>query len=475
MKRKFITRIKSYKFKMLSGGVGRAYIKNDAALRASNFFAGTAISITRTAGRIVIKPDVNGSKRIMNTARGELLELRDKETAQALGGKDCMITVTFRQNCIILTLHHEDKNELARANRFIAKLKSGEPLRKGSFFSGLGMLAYSLQEGLKKQGINSAMAFANDNSELAMSCNLDGNPIWDTATDDAVAIVDDLHRLNLADLPKELDWVEIGYPCVGFSALTKADNFDLLHPHCGTLFIPLINALKAMNPAVVTFENVPNFGTSETLSLIERALPDYRFVQKVFDGHDFGELESRPRVCIMAITKSLPAFYFYALPMPAKTTSPSISSFLNNVPHDAPVWREMKHVKQRDDMKHIGYRNCLYTGAENQMTTIPASYGSPKAGTPMIQHPTNPDFQRQIMPDEHGRIRRLPKALQSLVEAVWKGDTPLVSQRGNFSAAHRLLGNGVSRSIWSYMGELIGFYCNRLINPDTKMQMELAL
>jgi DNA (cytosine-5)-methyltransferase 1 len=475
MKNKFISRSFTYKIKMLAGGIGRIYIKNSSALRAAKFFAGTKISIASEANRVVIKADASGSKSIMNTARGELLELRDKATGEAFGGNDGMLVVTIRENCIVITLHHEDEKEQKRAKRFIDSLRSGKPLRKGSLFSGTGMLAFSLQEGLKKQGINSAIAFANDNSELAMTCNLEGNPIWESATDDALAIVDDLHRVNPDDLPRDLDWVEIGYPCVGFSALTEAAKYDLLHPHCGTLFIPLVNALKRMNPAVITFENVPNFGTSETLSLIERALPDYRFSQKVFNGHDFGELESRPRVCIMAVTKSLPEFDFEAAPIPDTSASEPISSFLNDVAHDSPLWRTMNHVKKRDTMSHIGYRNCLYTGAERSMTTIPASYGSPKAGTPMIQHPTNPVLQRQIMPDEHGRIRRLPASLQAVIEKVWKGDMPLVSQRGNASATHRLLGNGVSRTMWQYIGNLIGIYCNKLINPMKGRQLEFSL
>ena len=459
---RFITRINSYAVKLLSNGAARIYIKNNEALRAANFFADKTIRIERKKGRIDIHLDPNGTRRVYGTSRGELLELKDKETAAAVGHAS-RVSVTFRKNKITITVHREDAARMRREARFVSKLLKGEPLRKGSFFSGLGMLAFSLKEGLSKQGFKTEIAFANDNNELAMACNLEGNPIWQDAAQDAVAVVDDLSTLDLSVIPNDIDMVEIGYPCVGFSSLAKMDNLDLNHSHCGTLFIPLLNALRKMNPAMVLFENVPRFGKSETLTLIEKAMPGYRFIQTLFNGHDFGELEARPRVCVVAVSQGLPDFDFEMLSVPPKQKPEPLSAHLNDIPSDSPAWKTMEHVKARDDMKHLGYRNCLYTGAESEMVTIPASYGSVKAGTPMVQHPSKPDLQRQIMPDEHASIRALPDSLKALVIDVWNGNHPLVSKRGNFSAAHRLLGNGVSRRIWVHVGALLGAYLRKII------------
>ena len=120
----------------------------------------------------------------------------------------------------------------------------------------------------------------------------------------------------------------------------------------------------------------------------------------------------------------------------------------------------MEHVKKRDSMPNVGYRNCVYFGNETSMTTIPASYGPPKAGTPMIAHPTIPSLQRQVQPNEHANLRQLPASLKDVVVSVWKGVHPLVSSRGSASAAHRLLGNGVSRKVWTSLGSALGINLN---------------
>ena len=327
------------------------------------------------------------------------------------------------------------------------------------------MLSYHLKQGLKRQGVESQIAFANDNNELAMACNLAGNPMWDNATDDASVVVDDLQAIECGDL-REVDYVSVGYPCVGFSLLAAEENRDLLHAQCGTLFIPLVAALREMNPAIIIFENTPRFGESMTLDMIKRSFPDYNFTQSVVDGHQFNELESRKRVCVIATSKGLPAFDIgFIKSLYTDEPKPTVGDYLKPIASDSPVWREMAHVKARDEMKHLGYRNCLYYGHEEKMVTLPASYGPPKAGVPMIAHPTNKDLQRQVQVDEHGGLRALPDRLMSVVLDVWKGRHAMVSKRGSASAAHRLLGNGVSKKIWESIGNALGLYMKQLDAP----------
>tara|TARA_R110000765_G_scaffold61578_7_gene119208 strand:+ start:22 stop:894 length:873 start_codon:yes stop_codon:yes gene_type:complete len=286
--------------------------------------------------------------------------------------------------------------------------------------------------------------------------------MWDNAADDASVVVDDLQAIERDDL-REVDYVTVGYPCVGFSMLAAVENRDLLHPQCGTLLIPLIAALKEMNPAVIVFENTPRFGESMTLDLIKKSFPDYNFSQSVVDGHNFNELESRKRVCVIATSKGLPTFNMDSVvSMYANEDKPKVSDYLKPIASDSPAWREMAHVKARDDMPHLGYRNCLYYGDETKMVTLPASYGPPKAGVPMIAHPTDLDLQRQVQVDEHGELRALPAQLLSVVLDVWKGRHPMVSKRGSATAAHRLLGNGVSKKIWTSIGNAFGLYLNDL-------------
>jgi len=457
--RQFISRKHRYAVKHLKSGAARIYVQNAEALRSAGFLSNSSIRIVNKRNRIEVHLDPNGSKKIMDTGRGELLELKNKDTAKSVGDTQ-FVSVTFRMGVVIIAVHGMTEKQQVREAGLINKVLKGEPLRKGCFFSGLGMLSLSLKEGLEAQGIKSQIAFANDNNELAMACNVEGNPMWNNPTSDASVVVDDLHAVDIDSLPV-VDLATVSYPCVGFSLLAQADKQDLLHPDCGTLFIPLINALRKMNPAVIVFENTPRFGTSTTLDMIKRAMPDYHFTQSVFDGHDFNELESRKRICVVATSKGLPAFdlsnvtSLFAHEAPAK-----ISDHLSTIDSEAACWRTMEHVKARDDMKHLGYRNCLYYGNETKMVTLPASYSSPKAGTPMIAHPTKTDYQRQVQVDEHVSLRALPTRLGCVILDVWKGVHPLVSARGSATAAHRLLGNGVSRKVWKSIGNHLGLYLN---------------
>jgi DNA (cytosine-5)-methyltransferase 1 len=210
-----------------------------------------------------------------------------------------------------------------------------------------------------------------------------------------------------------------------------------------------------MNPSVIIFENTPRFGVSETLGIIKRSFPDYNFTQQVFNGHDYGELEARKRVCIIAVSKGLPPFDLSVVKPVMKVDNVHVRDFLTPVAEDSTVWREMAHVKARDSMTHVGYKNCLYHGNETKMVTIPASY-APKAGTPMIAHPTDSNLQRQIQVDEHIRLREMPDRLTDTLLKVWKGDHPMISKRGSAAACHRMLGNGVSRKIWTAIGFYLG-------------------
>jgi DNA (cytosine-5)-methyltransferase 1 len=470
----FITRQHRYAVKQLKSGASRVYIQNAELLKACQLKKHQRITVTYKRDRIEVRLDNNGSQRIMDTGRGELLELKNKHVTASLGDAQ-FVSVTFRKGIAIIKVHGLSERQQTREKALIDALTQGKPLRKGCFFSGLGMLSHWVGEGLKKQGIQSQIAFANDNCELAMACNLSGNPMWENATSDATVLVDDLAEAQFMDLP-QTNYVTISYPCVAFSGLCAPERRDMAHPHCGTLFIPLIAALRKMNPAVIVFENTPKFNDSATLQAIKNELSDYNFSETILDGHNFNEIESRKRACVIATSKGLPSFDFSTVTSlfdnyPVRT----VSDFLTPMPLDSERWKTMEHVKARDNMKHIGYRNAVYYGHETTMTTLPASYGPIKAGVPLLAHPETPELQRQVMPDEHANLRELPPSLKEQIINVWKGIHPLVTRRGSFSAAHRLCGNGVSRRVWTSLGDAMGRFFKGLIKGACSKKGQLLL
>lgn len=449
MLHRFVARTQKLAAKVLSNNAMRIYMNNTGALRASGFYANNRIKITEFKDRVEIALDPKGDSKVFDTGRGELIELKRKTTRDALGDIR-HVTVTYRTGKIVIKAHLSERRVKERVTGLKTKLKDGLPFVYASLFSGLGMLSYHIKKGMSDRGIKSQIAFANDSDPLAMALNVDHNPIWDDATDDAQAISDLIQSLLMMDLP-QVDWVDVSYPCVGFSLLADPSKRDINHPECGTLFVSLIAVLKRMNPSVMVFENVPAFAQSETYKIIKRELPDYTFKERIMSGHVFGEMEDRKRVAIIATSDGLPEFDMSSIvPLPHQPRI--LSDILSVVPDDSPMYREMAHVKRRDEMHHIGYRNCLYQPDAKTITTVTASYSSPKAGSPMIAHPTDPSLQRQITVEEHGTLRYLPDALHHAVCAVADGRHSMVSSRGSKEAGHRLCGNGVSRWIWESVG-----------------------
>jgi len=459
MKRNFITRVHSYAVKVLKSGASRVYIQNREALRNSSLPANTRVSIKYSKHRIVITADENGTHKIMDTGRGELFELKNKATGEALGAVDA-ITATFRKGKIILTLRRQDQLRLEREKSIIEALCAGKPLRTGSFFSGLGMLTYHLKKGLEARGIETEIAFANDLSPLAMSCNLEANPIWDKATSDATAIVDELGQIPLDMIP-QMHVVEVGYPCIAQSTLCEPDLRDTNHPIVGTLFVDFLACIKQANPAVVIIENAPAFANSTTLDFIRREMKGYRLSTANFNAHDFGEIEGRKRACVVLVSEGLPEFDISQLKAPASPERPLFGDYLDDIPADSDKFRYIDHLHRKTADKSVNYANTVHAPDATKIATITASYAA-KAGAPFVAHPTDPMLQRFIEPHEHARIRKIPAALAALMSDIAEGRHQLVTKRGSKSAVHRLLGNGVSEKVWQSIGDFLGQYFARL-------------
>ncbi len=461
----FIKRIHKYAVKTLKTGAARVFIQNRDALKRSGLPANTRFNVIYAKHTITIIPCKNGANKIMDTGRGELLELKNKDTFKAIGDLG-FVTVTFKRGKVVISVNYRDKLKMEREKSIFDALSNGAAIRTASFFSGLGMLAYHIKKGLEEAGIRSTMTFANDSSALAMALNLEANPIWENASKDAFAVIDDLENLDISQLMRS-HVAEVGYPCLGQTKMCTKENRDLNHPMVGTLFIKLLAALEKMNPAMVVFENTPSFMNSQTLKMIKREMHGYRFEEVMLNANEHGDIEGRPRACIIAISEGLPKMGLESFTSPSSSPIPVLSDYLENIPPDSPLWREMAHVKRKEQQASLNYKNMLYHGHENKIATICASYGAPKIGAPMIIHPANPNLQRQLTVFEHAKIRDLPEKLFNLVMDVNDGRHQLVNKSGSMTAGHRLLGNGVSSKVWTNIGRAIGLYLQNEVSAKS--------
>ncbi len=451
---RFIKRVHKYSVKHLANGAARVYIQNSKLLEEAGYVASSVISVRCMKRRVEVTLDPNGDKKIMDTGRGALLELRNKDIGESFAGTDTVV-LTVRRNKLILSVTKSEERRLKREEGFAAKLVSGKPLTSASLFSGIGLLAYAVKKGLEQAGIKTRIKFANDSDELALDCNVSGNPIWDDAAPNAIATSEPLGDALFGDIP-EADILEIGKPCINQSRLCKKEHRDLEHPIVGTLFVQVINAIRLINPSVIVIENATPFANSKTFDLMERELSEYRFVSTTITGYDHGDYERRERACIVGLSSGLPQFSFDEFSPSANVVHPPLSKALEPIAEDSHLWREMQHVKRKVSDKRLNFKNTLYTGDDKIIGTITATYNSPKVGAPMLKHPTNDNLQRQFTAKEHCNIRALPSKLKKVVMSVAEGTHAMVSSRGSTGAVHRLNGNSVTPKAWIAMAEYIG-------------------
>jgi len=456
----FVSRMFQYSLKHLANGAARVYIKNSDALQAANFNASDSISTKIEKHKVTIKKVAGtGDMIVKNTQRGALVEIRNKKLAVAFKGID-RVTVTLRSNVITIQISKADKARLEREQTLLRKLINDTPLSFGSMYSGLALLSLAIKEGMERSGIRTQHAFSTDKEELPITIQLESNPIWDNPAANAVAIVDDISELDTSLVP-QLDVIELGYPCWGMSKLCQKNLRDTRHPLAGAKFIPTVNKLRALNPAVIILECSVPFLSSDTYALMKRELPGYTFSETKINGYENGDFEERERCAVTAISSGLPSIGLHGFTPPARAERMPISSIMENIEDSSPLWKRYEHVVSKLNDSRLNFKHNLYKGHEDKIAAIPATYNSPKIGSPMIAH-WKDKYQRLITWLEHSRIRMVPAAMEKVLEDVTTGKHPLVSTRGNVTVVHQMLGNSVSPKAWRNFGEFVGTYLKSL-------------
>lgn len=463
----------SYSVRHLANGAARVYIKNSALLRQNGYVAGAAFSVTWKNRSLKLVLNEEGSKTVNNTARGELVEVRSKATGDALKGFS-RVVVTFSKGVILIEVPLVELMRVTREASIKKALFTGKPLRKASVCSGVGTLAYQMKQGLESEGVKTQMAFAVDSDKLAISLQVEGNPIWLTPTKDAKALAVDIRDIDLSKI-KHVHYLEIGYPCNGQSTLSPSERRDLNHPEVGTLFISICALIKALNPAILVLENAVPFLTSDTLSLMQRELSElgYRFESTVLNGYAHGDFEERERACVVGVSEGLPELNLNQFTPPATVERRVFDDVREEIADDSDCWSKMTHVTKKLSDPRLNFKHNLVYGTDDKIAAISAGYASPRIGSPMVPHPNYEEngLQRLFTNNEHSAIRGIPSKLWHVLKKVGNGEHPLVSKRGNTSHVHRLLGNGVSPKAWFDLSAFIGRY----LNGFYPKQLELAV
>lgn len=385
-----------------------------------------------------------------------LIELRSKVLSEVFENIE-RVRVAIRQGRIVITALHVETKVRERVKRLTEKLRNGTALSVASLFHGGGVADKALHSGLRRAGIKSFIQVGVEIDPDYLDASLENNPeLW---TEESIAICSDVREVNWGHNPPQCDVICAGVPCVGASKsgrsknkLSKAEE----HSSAGALFVDFIDAVKALNPSICVIENVPEYQTSASMMVIRSKLEFHGYVVKeaVLNGNDFGALERRSRLVMVAISKGLPDVFDFGELLPLKDKEGSISEVLEDVPLDSDRYKSFDYLADkevRDKAAGKGFTRQLLTGAEEYCGTIGRGYAKCRSTEPFLVHPTNPQLSRLLTPIEHARVKGIPEVVIAGIP-----DT----------TAHEVLGQSVIFPLIESVGLEIGVSITAAVNPS---------
>lgn len=409
------------------------------------------------ADRVVLRVAAEGRYTISRRKRGgavlPIIDLGAHAIAEAFDGV-AMLRVAIKRGCIVITAHADTARAKRRVQRLREKVATGKALDVVSLFHGGGVLDKAIHAGLAAEGVKTRLAAVVEQESAYLEASMANNPeLWDGHS---VAVHSPIEAVHFHGAP-ECDILTAGIPCTGASKAGRSKNkltYAEDHGSAGALFFFFLEAVQALNPAVVVVENVPEYAHTASMSVIRSVLAtlSYRVQEREVEGGAFGCLESRRRLCVVAVAEGLPEVDL------AKVTAdrqkePTLGDVLDDVPPESERWKTFSYLAdkaQRDAAAGKGFARQLLTAAATSCGTIGRHYAKCRSTEPFLLHPSGDGRSRLLTPAEHARVKGIP-------EAVVAGLSDTV--------AHQVLGQSVIFPAFRALGRLLGHYMGQLARP----------
>ena len=437
-------------------GMSRLYIDGKRLL--SSFEPGEFYQVEeKTEGTIVLKKSATGlkvSKRKRKESIYPVIDCRN-ELFGTLFGIGAKVRVVLKKGLLIISTHKQTLKRRKRERDFVNNVKEGKPLKLASLFSGAGILDSALMKGFRDAGIEIEHSLsvekegryldlmaANQSDDLGSSLLLNGG-------------IEDLD----IDNAQNFHILAAGIPCEPASIAGVTKNGNKIaedHPDTGDMAFWLLRAVEAMQPSIIILENVVNYVKTASFSIIRSVLSrlGYLFGVRTLNGNEFGALENRDRMCVVAVSKGLGEFDLETV-KPVASKEPNIACVLSNIPLDDPRWRTYAYLdekKKRDVLKGNGFGRSIVDGSEGKCKVLREGYAKGGSNETFVQHPTNPSLSRLFTDQEHSLMKKIPLYLtQGEVETVRHralGQSVIYTA---FEAVAFFLGAFFKRNSWSFV------------------------
>ncbi|MGI0646955.1 DNA cytosine methyltransferase [Pseudomonas aeruginosa] len=400
------------------------------------------------------------SKRERNGVVYPLLEIRTDLIAAMFKGCE-KVRVAIRAGRIVVSALHVDLKIRERVERLKRKLAAKEKLAIGSIFHGGGVMDSAMHRGMLAVGVASFVMFAVEVEPIYLDSSLRNNR--ELFTEDSYVINSDIRDLDLLGGVPQIDCLHLGLPCTGASRSGKAKNkieFAEEHQDVGALFHDFLNVVAAGNPALITMEQVVDFSSAAGMAVIRSVLrkQGYELYETVLNGADFGAIEARDRLVLVAVTKGLdfglPFMFPSSHPQVAARGARTLGDVLEDIPLDSPMWKTYDYLAEkevRDLADGKGFKRALVTGSVSTIGTQGKGYAKARSTEVQLIHPTNPKLSRLLTPVEHAGVKGIPVC-------VIEGLSP--------TRAHEVLGQSVCYAKFEALGYAVGSFLQGLALPS---------
>lgn len=411
---------------------------------------GDRYNIVIAEDRVVLSVGKDGSHVVSRRAKkaGELLPVIDLNvSAMKIFTHELLLRVVIQMGRIIITPHARAVAKEKRETRIIEKVRKGTPLAVASFFHGSGGLDYALHDGFARSGVSTAVSMVVEKEDQYLDISLKNNPVW-AASSKPYLYYSAIEHVGADDFYPDADIVVAGIPCVGASSAGRSKNKLACaeeHASAGAAFFWTLRLCEVLNPAIILFENVKNYMNTASMAIIRSVLTEfgYRISERVFNGVDFGALERRERMCMVAVSEGLPALDLVQV-MPLDIKPETLGAILEPVAEDDPMWGRFECLvakEERDLAAGKGFRRQLVSASDVSCGVVGRGYSKNRSTEPFIQHPSDPLLSRKFSAVEHCRIKGYP---ERMIDGVSE------------TVAHEILGQGVCvgvfRAVAAFMG-----------------------
>lgn len=395
---------------------------------------------------------VSGRKR--GSKQVPIIDLNSQALAKWFEVSD-KLRIAIRRGKIVITKHHLIGQVKERFERIRKKIMERKKLAVHSHYHGGGVLDLAIHSGFARSGVGSFVQVAIEMERKYLDISLSRNP--ELFTDDSILIEGPIQDVRF-DPRVKADIVVAGIPCTGASSAGKAKMRDTKgekrtylaeeHDAAGALFFHTLRYIEVSQPGLVLIENVKAYSSTASMAVIRSVLTSmgYTVQEKVLTGNEFGALENRERLCVVAVTKGLEDIIDMDGIVPIREKPEHLAEVLEDVPLDSEMWAEMKYLaekEERDIAAGKGFRRQLFTGEEDKISTVTRQYMKRRSTDPFIQHPVDPKLSRLLTPLEHARVKGIPEKLI---------DDPDIAA----TTAHELLGQSVVYPMFEAVGFALG-------------------